>query len=397
MLLLTASPWLLLLIAVVFVMWLRGPRVRACGPPRPEEAPLVSVIVPARNEAENISTCVASLLNSVYPRREIIVVDDDSVDGTGDILRILEEHSKGGLRILSGEPLPAGWLGKPWACWQGYQRASGKLLLFTDADTRHDDALLGHAVGALLSRQADMVSVLPRQLLVTFWERLIMPHIFALIMFRYPDLRRVNRARDPRSVIANGQFLLIRREAYEAIGGHEALRAEVVEDQAIAQRVLASGRRLFVAHAEELMETRMYRSLRGIIEGWSKNLAIAMRRAAPAWLGSAAPWLAASIIAVLWVIPPALMMVSFFVSIAPQLEVWSVLVTSVSLFFWLALMIRMHVPPMFALGYPFGALSVIALTIRSGRLGPRIEWKGRAYRLDSLQPSATVSQTGSRV
>src|SRR5919109_759264 len=152
MLLLTVSPWLLLLIAMLFVIWLRGPRVRVCGPPRPEDAPLVSVIVPARNEAENISTCVASLLNSVYPRREIIVVDDDSVDGTGDILRILEEHSKGGMRIITGEPLPAGWLGKPWACWQGYRRAGGELLLFFEAGTPHQDAPLGPAAGGPLKR-----------------------------------------------------------------------------------------------------------------------------------------------------------------------------------------------------------------------------------------------------
>jgi chlorobactene glucosyltransferase len=382
-------PWLLPLLALPFVMWVRGPRVRVCGPPRAEEAPLVSIIVPARNEAANISTCVASLLNSVYPRREIIVVDDDSVDGTGDIVRILEEHSKGGLRIVTGAPLPGGWLGKPWACWQGYQLARGELLLFTDADTRHDDALLGHAVGALRNRQVDMVSVLPRQLLVSFWERLIMPHVFALIMFRYPDLKRVNRARDPRGVIANGQFLLIRREAYEAMGGHEALRAEVVEDQALAQRVVASGRRLFVARADELMETRMYRSLSAIIEGWSKNLAAGMRHAAPAWLGSATPWVAAVIMTLMWVVPPTLLIASYFMPLVPALAEWSVMVTFLSLLFWLILLVRMHVPPLFVLGYPLGALSVVLLVIHSGRRGSRIQWKGRAYQLDSPQLGRT--------
>jgi chlorobactene glucosyltransferase len=330
---------------------------------------------------------VASLLNSVYPRREIIVVDDDSIDGTGDILRILEEHSNGGLRIVTGAPLPAGWLGKPWACWQGYQLARGEVLLFTDADTRHDDALLGHAVGALRNREADMVSVMPRQLLVSFWERLIMPPIFALIMFRFPDLRRVNRARDPRNVVANGQFLLIRREAYEAIGGHESLRTEVVEDQALAQRLITNGRRLFVAHAEELLETRMYRSLGGIIEGWSKNLATAMRRSTPAWLGSAAPWLVAATLVALWVIPPGVLIGALFTSVPTRLQAWALLVTALSLLFWLVLLIRLRVPPLFVLGYPFAALGVAALVLRSGHRGPRIEWKGRAYRLDSPQIS----------
>jgi chlorobactene glucosyltransferase len=321
------------------------------------------------------------------------VVDDDSMDGTGDIVRNLEEHSKGGLRIVTGEALPPGWLGKPWACWQGYQRASGELLLFTDADTRHDDALLGHAVGALRNREADMVSVLPRQLLGSFWERLILPQIFALIMFRYPDLGRVNRARDPRGVIANGQFLLIRREAYEAIGGHDALRAEVVEDQAMAQRLIASGRRLFVGYAEDLMETRMYHSLGGIIEGWSKNLATGMRRSVPDWLASAAPWVVAAVVTLLWIVPPGLLIASFFTTLPAQLQAWTLLVGALSLLFWLVLLLRLRVPPLFVFGYPIGALSVVALVIRSGRRGPRIEWKGRAYRLDSPQLSASTSST----
>jgi chlorobactene glucosyltransferase len=395
-LLLMVLPWLVLLVAVPFVMWLGGPRVRVFGPPAADEAPLVSIIVPARNEAKNISMCVASLMNSVYPRREIIVVDDDSVDGTGDILHILEEHSSGGLRIVAGEPLPAGWLGKPWACWQGYQKAQGELLLFTDADTRHDDTLLGHAVGALGRRQVDMVSVLPRQLLVGFWERLIMPQIFGLIMLRYADLRRVNRARVARDVIANGQFLLIRREAYEAIGGHEALRAEVVEDQAMAQRLVESGRRLVVAHADDLMETRMYRSLREIIDGWSKNLATGMRRAAPGWMAPAMPWIAAAVIALLWVLPAGVLAASYVINIVPQLEAWSLLVWELSLLFWLAILIRLRVPPLFVLGYPLAASSAVALVIRSGRRGPRVEWKGRAYRLDSAELSTPRERVGSQ-
>jgi chlorobactene glucosyltransferase len=114
-------------------------RVRISGfsAPATDDAPLVSIIVPARNESVNISVCVASLLNSLYPKSEIVVVDDGSVDGTGDIVRILADHAGGRLRLVEGNPLPEGWLGKPWACWQGYRQAAGDLLLFTDADTRH--------------------------------------------------------------------------------------------------------------------------------------------------------------------------------------------------------------------------------------------------------------------
>src|SRR5690606_39046729 len=149
-----------------------------------------------------------------------------------------------------------------------YQAARGNILLFTDADTRHDDLLLSHAVSALEARkgdrEVDLVSILPRQLMLGFWERLILPQIFARITTRYHDLNRENRTTRGRDVIANGQFMLIRRSAYEAVGGHEALRGEVVEDQRLAQRLVDSGRRIFIAHAQDLMDTRMYRSLRDI-------------------------------------------------------------------------------------------------------------------------------------
>ncbi|MGH7448350.1 MAG: glycosyltransferase, partial [Longimicrobiales bacterium] len=253
--LMLALPWVVLLL-IMPLMLLRRPRLSSFAPPPPADAPLVSIIVPARNEAVNISVCLASLLNSVYPTFEIIVVDDDSSDGTGDIVRILADHAEGRVQVVDGEALPAGWLGKPWACWQGYRRAKGQLLLFTDADTRHEEMLLGRAVGGLLTRDAAMVSVMPRQAMIGLWERLILPHFFAMISLRYMHLERVNRTRSPRDVIANGQFILIRRDAYEAIGGHEAMWNELVEDQRIAQSLVAAGRRILIAHAEDLMETR---------------------------------------------------------------------------------------------------------------------------------------------
>ena len=151
--LLYAAPWILFALALGLLNR-RRPRLRDYSPPPPDESPRVSIIVPARDEAENISACLATLLASFYENREIIVVDDSSVDGTADIARILESRSNGELRLVVSEPLPAGWLGKCWACWQGYLAARGDLLLFADADTRHDDDLLGHAVGALMKERA---------------------------------------------------------------------------------------------------------------------------------------------------------------------------------------------------------------------------------------------------
>jgi chlorobactene glucosyltransferase len=376
--LLLALTWLLLVLLVPLII-VRRVRLMKSAPPAPADAPMVSVIVPARNEATNISICIASLLNSLYPRFEIIVVDDDSVDGTGDIVRILAEHADGRVRVVEGAALPPGWLGKPWACWQGYQQARGDVLVFTDADTRHEDMLLGRAAGALLDTGADMVSIMPRQLMGSFWERLILPHIFTLLWMRYHDLQRINRTRNPRIVIANGQFIMVRREAYEAIGGHEALRTEIVEDQKFAQRLVAEGRRIYIAHAENLMETRMYRSLRGIIEGWTKNLALGSSRAAPGWIGAFTPWLIAISVIGAWVAPPVILLATLLTPLGGWVQGWSLAVTAFSLLFWMLMLTLQRVPLPYAAVYPVGALVTALLFVRSALRGPRVAWKGRVY------------------
>jgi chlorobactene glucosyltransferase len=377
--LLLAVPWLALVVLMP-LMVRRRLRITSYAPPADDAAPLVSVIVPARNEAVNISACVASLLNTQYPRVEIIVVDDGSTDGTGDIIHILAEHAAGRLRPVAAEPLPPGWLGKPWACWQGYRHARGELILFTDADTRHDDALLGHAVGALQQNEADMVTVLPRQLMLGFWERLILPHIFAMIFMRFHNLKRVNRTRNAKDVIANGQFLLLRRESYEAVGGHEALRGDVVEDQQLAQRLVRNGRRIFVAHAHDIMDTRMYRSLGGIIEGWSKNLALGSRAATPAWLGPAVPWLIAAFLVTAWVLPAFVLVASTVSSLfGGAAFTWSLAATACALLFWVPMLLWLRVPPVYALLFPLGGLLAAALFVRSALRGGRVAWKGRHY------------------
>lgn len=381
--LLLSLPWVAMIL-VMPLMLLRRPRLSSFARPAAQDAPLVSIIVPARNEAVNISVCLASLLNSDYPNYEIIVVDDGSKDGTGDIVRILADHSDGRVLLVQGEPLPPGWLGKPWACWQGWRHATGDVLLFTDADTRHDERLLGHAVGAMLGRGADMVSVMPRQLMIRLPERLILPHIFALISLRYVNLERVNRTRTPRHVIANGQFILLRRDAYDEIGGHEALRAEIVEDQRIAQRLIAAGRRIFIAHAEDLMETRMYRTLGGIMEGWTKNLAVGSRQAAPEWAAPFVPWVIAVFLLGMWVVPPVAFLVALLSPVAAWVQGWSLAVTAASLLFWLVAHAVQRVPLPYALAYPVGALAAAALFVRSALRGPRVAWKGREYRVGTV-------------
>ncbi|MBX6365289.1 MAG: glycosyltransferase [Gemmatimonadetes bacterium] len=371
-------PWGLL--ALVALLALRR-RPRLADAPRVEgdDAPLVSIVVPARNEEHNIGTCLATLLASCYRRREIVVVDDGSTDMTGEIARALAARSAVPVTVVAGEPLPDGWFGKPWACVQGVRRARGELLLFTDADTRHDDELLGRAVGALRAADAHLVTVVGRQALRTFWERLIMPHVLTMIFLRYRGLRRINRARDPRDVIANGQFILVRRDAYEAVGGHEAVRGEVVEDLRLAQRFAEAGYRVFAAHAEEFLETRMYRGLAELLEGWSKNLATGSRQSVAPWLRPALPWLIVAWLVVTWVLPPAVLAGAAFAPLGAGTLRWALAATGASLFFWAIMNWRSDAPIRYAVLYPFGALATAALFVRSALLGERVTWKGRAY------------------
>ncbi|HET8624929.1 MAG TPA: glycosyltransferase family 2 protein, partial [Gemmatimonadales bacterium] len=236
----------------------------------PARGRLLSVIVPARNEAATIATVVRSVLASTYDPFEVIVVDDRSEDDTRSIVEQLAAED-GRVRLVAGEELPPGWFGKPRACWQGYRAARGDILVFTDADTRHEAPLLEHAVGALEAEGADLLTVASHQVCLSFWERVVMPQIWILLGLRYSPAR-VNRATRPRDAIANGQFIMMPRASYEALGTHESVRAEVAEDLALAQRCVSQGRKLWFAHATTLIETRMYRSLAHLIEGWSKNI-----------------------------------------------------------------------------------------------------------------------------
>lgn len=380
--LIAALPWVL--VALTGLLRLRPrPRLRDYPARADDDVPHVTVIVPARNEGVNIGPCVATIAASNYPDFDIVVVDDRSVDGTGDVVRALEARGGGRVRLVEGESLPDGWIGKAWACQQGYRVATGELLLFTDADTRHDADLLPRAVAAMRREDVALVSVLPRHLLLGFWERVIMPHVLLLITLRYFDLRRVNRTSNPRDVLANGQFMLVRREAYEDVGGHEALRMEVVEDQRLAQRMVQTGRRIFLAHAEDYLETRMYRSLAGIVEGWSKNLALGARAAVDPWLRPAIPWLAAAWVLLFWVGPPFALFMAVFGGWG-WAWAWAVIATGASLLYWLVGSMSLGVPRLYALTYPLGALATAALFIRSAVRGERVTWKGREYQARSV-------------
>lgn len=266
------------------VLWLRTApnkedRVKKL-PPRSESptpsinTPLVSVIVPARNEERNIRRCVESLLEQDYGNYEVIVIDDGSTDATPRILdELLASHPRSDrLYVLRlRDDLPQGWAGKPHAIHKGTQEARGKWLLFTDADTWHAPNALRSSLTQAIEEQADLFTLGSTQELPAFWDKVMMPMVYLGISMLYPP-KLVN---DPLSkvAIANGQYILIRREVYDALGGYARpeLRGTLLDDRNLARVVKAHGYKLHFVDGRGLISVRMYHNLKEIWRGWRKN------------------------------------------------------------------------------------------------------------------------------
>jgi len=245
--------------------------------PTGDEWPFVSIIVPARNEERNLPRLLPSLLSQKYPAYEVIVVDDKSEDNTPTILSDWSTRDER-LKIVNGVELPRqeGWLGKPHAMHQGAQQAKGDWLLFTDADTVHSPLSISSSVAYALSHDADLFTIFPFYELGTPSERIIMPVAFQGIMNLYPAYK-VNDPLSP-AAIANGQYLLIRRSVYDAVGGIESVKTRIVEDMEFAKVVKSAGHKLLIAEGQHLMNVRMYTNFQEVWEGWSKNVVISLQR-----------------------------------------------------------------------------------------------------------------------
>jgi chlorobactene glucosyltransferase len=345
----------------------------------PPDALRVSVVIPARNESRNIERCVRSVLGAAYPNFEVIVVDDHSTDGTGDIARrIASEDSR--LRVIEAPALPAGWFGKQWACVTGARDASGTLLLFTDADTRHSPDLLPRAVNAMLMRGAELLSLAGNQEMHSFWERIIQPQMFALLSIRYGGSEHVSNTKRPVDAIANGQFILVRRDSYDAMGGHAAVRDRVAEDMAMAQTFVAAGRRIALFVANDQLSTHMYASLSELISGWGKNIYAGGRMAALGGaLGRASYPFVLLGMPVLGLVPPIVLLGGLLGLVANQWLVWAAIAVIVSILFWAALYRYMGESAVYAFLYPLGFAMLFVIALRGVVRGRRVEWKQRSY------------------
>jgi cellulose synthase/poly-beta-1,6-N-acetylglucosamine synthase-like glycosyltransferase len=237
--------------------------------PTRNDPPAVSVIVPARNEEASLKTCLDSLLAPTSVAFEIIVVDDHSTDRTREIATSFSGQR---VRVVEAGTLPPGWTGKNNAVTAGAKVAHGEWLLFTDADTVHLPGSLARSIEEAKRQDASLLSYSPQQVVKSVWEKAVMPVIFAELAARF----RPSQVSDPNSpaAAANGQYLLITREAYDAVGGHAAIAANLLEDVALARAVKKSGRKIYFRFGDDAVRTRMYRTFAQLREGWTKNLVL---------------------------------------------------------------------------------------------------------------------------
>ncbi len=244
----------------------------------PDAAPLISVLVPARNESRTIAACIESLARQDYPHYEVIALDDQSTDDTGAQLDAIAAR-EARVRVIHGtESPPPGWNGKSYAAHRLAQQARGEWLLFTDADTVHAPESVRRGIAQAAALRADLLSAFPQQVTQTWAERLMVSFIVDFLPLVGLDLERIARGRAQR-VAANGQYLLVRADCYRAAGGHAAIAAELVDDFALANRLAEQGCIVALVSGVGMLRCRMYSSAHEVWQGFSKNLMLGLSTA----------------------------------------------------------------------------------------------------------------------
>jgi chlorobactene glucosyltransferase len=267
-LLLSLVAILSVVLLITLVNVLTAPMLKNAPPP--QNTPRVSVLVPARNEEKNIGDCLASLVMQDYSNLEILVLDDDSTDQTAAIVREFSAQDSR-IKLIAGAPLPAGWLGKNWACHQLAERAQGEIFIFTDADNRYTPPAILHTVGWMQKLNLGLLSAFCHQITKTLPEKLAVP-VVNMLVYSYLPLWLTYYSKTPALAAANGQWLAFTRAAYQKVGGHRAVRHHVVEDVALSRLVKRGGEKILAVSAKDEVFSRMYHSGRQVWEGYSKNL-----------------------------------------------------------------------------------------------------------------------------
>ncbi len=346
--------------------------------PLPPDLPAIDVVVPARNEEAVFKSSMGSILGQEYPSLRVIVVDDQSTDGT---LVIMDQMAAQDARmaVVRGVDRPTGWVGKTWAVHQGYLKTDADWIGFIDADMSLHPRALATAIEVARRESADLVSLLPGVECRTFWQGAIAASFLQFLAHLYP----ISRVNDPKSstAIAAGGFILIRRSAYLQAGGHEAGRHDIVEDIQLARRVKAQGHRIYVRLAPDLAQTHMYGSFRQIWLGLRKNAYAGMDYKLHKFVFGIAG--------------------SLFLAWAPLIAV-SRSEPLIGLWIWLAqaaatfpITVFLRISPLFAFTVPAGISAYAAITVSSvwHYYQGRILWKDRALAVDEVQSGIAAERS----
>jgi chlorobactene glucosyltransferase len=332
----------------------------------------VSVLIPARDEAARIEACVRAALASAHPIHELIVYDDASTDATPEILaRLRAEDAR--LRVVQGDGLPAGWVGKPHACHRLAAAATGDVLVFLDADVRLDPSGLARVGSLMQGLEAGVVTAVPRQDTGHFFERLVLPLLHLTYTSWFP-LVLTWRARDPRFLAANGQILALRRASYDAIGGFESVRDQVVDDMALCRRAKQGGERVVFADGHEMGRCRMYEGAAEVVRGFSKNLYPGIGARLPALVVVLALYLGCFVL-------PYLALAAALLGIGPVPLGPAALAVGANVLLRLLLALRFRQPLEGVLLQPLAVLAFCGIALNSLRwtLRRQVQWRGRSY------------------
>lgn len=354
-----------------------------------DQLPSISVIVPVRNEETKIARCLESLAKQDYPNFEIVVIDDNSTDASGRIIaEIAARHAN--FKVIQGRESRPGWLGKCNALDHGTPQAKGEWLVFSDADTYHHPNSLRDAVGAAINYKVDMISFMPVQELYSFSERIVMPTLLGSFLIGDPT----NTINDPKSsrAYAYGQYIMVRRTTYDAIGGHESVKDQILDDISIGRVTKQKGFSVTACDGRPLYTVRMYSNFPEVWSGWTKNAYAIINCNIVGLIGII-------VLLNLWFVAPFLTLAT--ATFAPQLfsntiqmpAVWLLIGTQfISLIYWYARSTAFYkgLEPLLLYFFllPLGAISVSALYINSASCfltGKQVKWKDRDYSVDSTQ------------
>ena len=368
----------ILLAAILFNLLLN---LRALRKPKsdielPAPAPLISILIPARNEEANIGVCLESLRHQDYPNFELLVLDDSSTDGTADIVaRIASEDSR--VRLLRGQPLPPGWAGKTFACHQLAQEARGSWLLFTDADTVHAPPMLRGVLGVALISRAALISGFPYQRTTSIWQKTAMPILFYFMLLCWMPFWWLQRSRCTMPSVAIGQFLFFSAEEYRSIGGHEAVKSRIVEDVWLGIEVSRHKYRQLTLDLSSLVSCQMYREFGSMWDGITRWLYTVASLSAVSLVGMIAVVLLLFLAPFVWLV--------YGLLLAQPAFAWEVLVMLQVAIVFLARFLagrRFSQPKTSIILHPIGVAFLLLVSFYASYqylTGAGVRWKGRVY------------------